>query len=58
MLFSRPLKSFALSANDYDLPFCEFDNHDESGDGDVDDEDNNNIGLFGKTSGEQQYINC
>ena len=39
MLFSRPLKSYALSANDYDLPFCEFDNHDESGDGDDDDDD-------------------
>ena len=36
MLFSRPLKSFALSANDYDLSFCEFDNLDESGDGDDD----------------------
>ena len=39
MLFSGPLKSFALSANDYDLPFCEFDNHDESGDVDGDDDD-------------------
>ena len=34
MLFSGPLKSFALSANDYDIPFCDFDNHDDNDDGD------------------------
>ena len=32
VLFNRPLKSFALSANDYDIPFCDFDNHDDGGD--------------------------
>ena len=39
VLFNRPLKSFALSANDYDIPFCDFDNHDDGGDGDGDDGD-------------------
>ena len=34
VLFDRPLKSFALSANDYDIPFCGFDNHDDNDDGD------------------------
>ena len=39
VLFNRPLKSFALSANDYDIPFCDFDNHDDGGDDDDGDDD-------------------
>ena len=38
VLFNRPLKPFALSANDCDIPFRDFDNHDDGGDDDDDDD--------------------